>query len=65
MSDITNHQGNNTALVPNRINKNDKLDKNGRRASKSMGGMVALKGVAVAAPIGLGETEPAIKTNNR
>ena len=48
----------NASAVLNRINKNvDRLDKNGRRASKSMGGMgAALKGVAVAAAaIGLGK----------
>ena len=48
----------NASAVLNRINKNvDKLDKNGRRASKAMGGMgAALKTVAVAAAaIGLGK----------
>jgi len=48
----------NASAVLNRINKNvDRLDKNGRKASKSMGGMgAALKTVAVAAAaIGLGK----------
>lgn len=48
----------NASAVLNRINKNvDKLDKNGKRASKAMGGMgAALKTVAVAAAaIGLGK----------
>ena len=48
----------NASAVLNRINKNvDRLDKNGKRASKAMGGMgAALKGVAVAAAaIGLGK----------